>query len=206
MNFTTSDVAATLRRIASDVESRKDELTALDAAGGDGDMGISAANGFRAVRESLDQPAPDIGRLLIRAGEAIEDNAGATIGALLGAAFMRAGRALAGKTEISLADLSIALAAAEEAITSRGKASVGDRTLLDALMPARRALDEAIAEGSPASAIAKRVMDAAAAGVAATASMQPKFGRARWIGERAVGHPDAGAMLVRRMIEAALAR
>src|SRR3546814_6466544 len=104
------------------MEGEKDHLSGLDAAIGDGDMGVSIASGFRAVRAALEDGAPDIGRMLQQAGLAFSDAAGATIGALFSIALLRAAKLATGKAEIGSADLLAMGRAAEDGIRERGKA------------------------------------------------------------------------------------
>jgi dihydroxyacetone kinase-like protein len=195
---------AIIKRLGHDVECHREHLNALDAAVGDGDLGVSACNGFRAVCSRLDVPASDVGELLLRAGEDIEDNAGATIGALLGTALLKAGHAMAGKSELTLPDIAAALQAAETAIRVRGKADVGDKTILDVLVPVRKSLVDAIADNAALDEIVWRVRGAAERGVAYTVPLRAKFGRGRWIGARTEGHPDPGASLLHMMVESVL--
>lgn len=196
---------AALERLCVDLEQQREHLNALDAAVGDGDMGVSISNGFHAVRARLPEPATDAGKLLLRVGEDIEDNAGATIGALLGAAFLRAGRVLTGKTELALPDIAVALEAAEAGIRALGKAEVGDKTLLDVLVPVRNALVSAIAEDADPAEIRRQLCATAEAGVAATIPMRARFGRGRWLADRSEGHPDPGAKLLYLMVRSVLA-
>lgn len=197
-------VRVTLARLCDALEAQKERLNALDAAVGDGDMGISVGNGMRAVRARLSEPAADVGSLLVRAGDDFEDSAGATIGALVGAALQRAGHALAGKTVIGLPDIAAALEAAEAAIRARGKAEVGDKTLLDVLVPLRTTLTAAIEAGVAPPEAGRRLRAAAEAGVAATVPLRAKFGRGRWLAERTEGHPDPGATLLQLMVQSVL--
>lgn len=191
-----TQVRAAIVRATSDLEAHTKYLSELDAAIGDGDMGLSIANGCRAIRAELPEDGAEISGLLGEAGLIFSEAAGATIGALVGTALIRAGGAAKGKSSITLADLAQMLCAAESGIRDRGKAEAGDKTLLDAIIPAREALEaaatgrEALAKGG------KAAVAAAKAGTTATIEMTAKFGRGRWLGERSKGHQDAGATAV----------
>lgn len=134
--ITSADVLAALHRMADDLEAAKDFLCQLDAAVGDGDQGVTMAIGFRAVRNGL--PAlqgQDIGTIITKSGLTFNGTAASTIGALLATGCMRAGREVEGRQEISLAELAKMAEAAQAGIQERGKAQVGDKTVLDMLAP-----------------------------------------------------------------------
>jgi dihydroxyacetone kinase-like protein len=153
------------------------------------------------VRDGLAGHGQDIGRLLFKVGMDFSNSAGSTMGALLGTAFMRAGKQVQGQAEVSLADLARMVKAAEDGIKEKGKANPGDKTMLDALIPAREALEQAAHDGADMAAALSKAQAAAQAGVLATVNMQAAFGRARWLGERSIGHQDPGATLVYLIIE-----
>jgi phosphoenolpyruvate---glycerone phosphotransferase subunit DhaL len=183
--------------MAKALENHADRLNALDAALGDGDMGVTMRLGARAVPAELAGMADAEPAVLIsRAGMAFNRAAASTIGALIATAGMRLGREFKGATEIDLPLLARGLAAAEAGIRERGKAQRGDKTLLDALIPAVEALQAAAAAGVSLEEAGTLALAAAEAGEAATIPMQSKVGRAGWVGERTVGHPDPGAAAV----------
>lgn len=194
-------VVAILTTLTHDLQAKKDRLIELDSAVGDGDLGITVDRGFQGVRDGLSGYPQDIGKILFKAGFDFSNSAGSTMGALMGTAFMRAGKQAQGQTALSLADVVRLVKAAEDGIKEKGKASPGDKTMLDALIPAREALEQAAREGSAILGAMERAQAAAEKGTAATASMQAAFGRARWLGERTVGHVDPGAALVVMMVE-----
>lgn len=189
-------VRAAIVGTCNGLEAETSRLSELDAAIGDGDMGLSIANGCRAIREELPSEGATVATLLSEAGLIFSESAGATIGALVGTALIRAGKAVRDKETLELADLAAMLAAAEQGIAERGKAQAGDKTLLDALIPARHALENAIAGGKSEQETVTAVLRAARQGVTATKDMVAKFGRGRWLGERSRGHEDAGATAV----------
>src|SRR5512134_2409189 len=139
--ITSADVLAILAKMATDMEAQKDYLCELDGAMGDGDQGVTMAIGFGAIRKVLDSlKDQDVGAIITKSGLAFNGTAASTIGALLAIACMRAGREARGKHEIGLADVARMLEAAQLGIQERGKAQVGDKTVLDAIPPAAAAL------------------------------------------------------------------
>jgi len=193
-----------LRGTTLELEAAKDRLTELDAAVGDGDLGITMTRGSQAIREGLGTE-PDLGRILIKAGMDFGNSAPSTMGALLGTALMRAGKAVQGQTNATSQDVLRMVTAAEEGIRERGKAQPGDKTMLDALVPAREALEHALARGSNLSEAVQSAAAAARRGMLATINMEASMGRARWLGGRTIGHQDPGATVV-AFIFASLAR
>jgi dihydroxyacetone kinase-like protein len=176
------------------IETNRDHLTQLDAAIGDADHGINLSRGFTAVLAALDakQPATP-GAVLTLTGSTLISKVGGASGPLYGMAFRRAGQALGTAEEVDLPALGQALDAALAGVQQIGAAREGDKTLVDALAPATRALAKAVAEGAtPGDALAA-VTAAAAEGAAATVSMEARKGRASYLGPRSVGHEDPGA-------------
>lgn len=183
-----------LTRVADRIEAAREDLCALDAIAGDGDLGVTLATGFGAIRPLIETPpAEDAGQLLAQIGMQLGRAAPSTMGTLTATAFLRAGTKVRGKTDLTADDLAGMLEAAAQGIKDRGKADVGQRTALDALVPAAEAARAAAAAGQPPAAVLAQAADAAEAGAAATADMEPKVGRAAWIADRARGHRDAGA-------------
>ncbi len=200
-----ADVLAALAHVAADMEGRKDELCALDAAIGDGDQGVTMAIGFRAIREAL--PAlqeQDIATIITKSGMAFNGAAASTIGALFATACMRAGREVEGREELGLGDVAQMLEAALRGIQERGKAQLGDKTVLDALGPAAKAARNAAESGVPLVEGLRQALAAAEAGMKATIPLQSKIGRAAWIADRTVGHQDPGATSFYLMFRAAV--
>lgn len=186
-----------LRAICEEVERNKDYLCELDAALGDGDHGISMAKSFHAVALRLDGlgNAP-LSEVLQAVGMTLISEVGGAMGPLFGTAFLRAGKVAAGKESLTSSDLAQMLRAAEEGIVQRGKAQPGDKTMLDALHPAVEAAQRAAAEGATTRDVLRAAAAASAQGVAATKEMVAKVGRASRLGERTLGHQDAGATSV----------
>lgn len=207
-HLTYAQAHALLAQLADDVIASKDELTNLDAALGDGDLGRTVERGFRAIQTVLGEPAaePDLGKLFFKAGKAFSTAAASSFGALLGTAFMQGGMALKGQTQASAADIVRAMQAALTALIERGKANVGDKTMLDALSPAIDAMSAFLAANpndAPLAVCMRSGADAAQAGAVRTEMMQSQIGRASWQGERSIGHIDPGARAVAIMLDSA---
>ena len=203
--ITNTELLALLQQMATDLIAQKDYLCQLDGAMGDGDQGVTMAIGFGAIQAAL--PAlqgQDIGTILTTSGLAFNGTAASTIGALLATAWLRAGKEVKGKTEIGLTDLAAMAAAASAGIQERGKAQLGDKTVLDALAPTVAALQTAAAQGTPLPTALAQALAAAEAGLAATIPLKAKVGRAAWIAERSVGHQDPGATSFYLMLKSAV--
>ena len=192
--ITSADVLAILEKMATDMEAQKDYLCELDGAMGDGDQGVTMTLGFGAIRKNLEAlKDQDVGAIITKSGLIFNGTAASTIGALLATACMRAGREAKGKREIGLADAAKMLEAAQIGIQERGKAQVGDKTVLDALAPTVVTLKAAAEKAVPLPEALTQSLAAAEAGLKATIPMKSKMGRAAWIAERSVGHQDPGA-------------
>jgi dihydroxyacetone kinase-like protein len=203
--ITNTELLALLQQMATDLIAQKDYLCQLDGAMGDGDQGVTMAIGFGAIQAAL--PAlqgQDIGTILTTSGLAFNGTAASTIGALLATAWLRAGKEAKGKTEIGLTDLAAMAAAASAGIQERGKAQLGDKTVLDALAPTVAALQTAAAQGTLLPTALAQALAAAEAGLAATIPLKAKVGRAAWIAERSVGHQDPGATSFTLMLKSAV--
>jgi dihydroxyacetone kinase-like protein len=176
------------------IETNRDHLTQLDAAIGDADHGINLSRGFTAVLAALDAKQPETpGAVLLVTGSTLISKVGGASGPLYGMAFRRAGQALGTAEEVDLPALSQALDAALAGVQQLGAAREGDKTLVDALAPATRALAKAVAEGAAQGDALAAVTAAAAEGAAATVPMEARKGRASYLGPRSVGHEDPGA-------------
>ena len=203
--ITSAELLALLQQMATDLIAQKDYLCELDGAMGDGDQGVTMAIGFGAIQAALPALAgQDIGTILTTSGLAFNGTAASTIGALLATACLRAGKEVKGKTEIGLADLAAMAEAAAAGIQERGKAQRGDKTVLDALLPAATALRAAATAGAGIEAALQAALAAAEAGVQATIPLKAQVGRAAWIAERSVGHQDPGATSFTLMLKSAV--
>jgi dihydroxyacetone kinase-like protein len=179
-------------------------LTELDSAVGDGDFGISLDRGFTAVQTELGaNPPADLRTVFQNAATVLIRTMGGTSGPLLGTFFLRAGAACAGKSELAPADVVAVFQAGVDGIQQRGKGALGDKTMLDALIPAVDAMRGALEGENALAEILDRGAAAAEAGMQATKTMQARKGRASYLGDRSVGHQDAGATGAHLLLRAA---
>ncbi len=200
--LTRADVEAALRKQAEDLMAKADELRELDAAIGDGDLGITVTIGFQALCEALPQlEGADISTLLTRAGMAFNRKAASTFGALYATMLMRAARVAKGRDTIGAAEFAAMLSAAAEGVQERGKAQLGDKTMLDALVPAAQAAVAAVESGASLGEVAERAAQEADEGARATVGMRARAGRSSWFGERTEGVQDPGATAVSLMLQ-----
>jgi dihydroxyacetone kinase-like protein len=182
----------------------RQQLTDLDSAVGDGDFGISLDRGFTAVQAELTaNPPADLRAVFQNVATVLIRTMGGTSGPLLGTFFLRAAAASAGKSELAPGDVVALFQAGVEGIQQRGKAALGDKTMLDALLPAVDAMREALEAGTDLADIVERGAAAAEAGVQATRTMQARKGRGSYLGERSVGHQDPGATGAHLLLKAA---
>jgi phosphoenolpyruvate---glycerone phosphotransferase subunit DhaL len=193
-----------VRTIAQTSVDNEREFGELDAVVGDGDFGYSLARGFEIVLaewDTYDRSEPSA--FLQKIALTISKRVGGTSGPLWGTAFLRAAAAVKGKAELTGADVVAMLRGAAEGIKKRGNSDVGDKTLLDALVPMTDAIAVQLAAdpSAPAAEVAKVAASAARAAADATTSMQAMRGRASYTGERSIGSPDAGAVAVAVMAE-----
>lgn len=169
-------------------------LTDLDAAIGDNDHGINMARGFKKVEDDLPGLAgKDIGAVLKKVGMDLVSTVGGSAGPLYGTGFMKAGAKAAGKMEISLDDFLDMMQEAIGGVQLRGKAVEGEKTMLDAMIPAEKAMREAAAAGKTVKEVLDAGVQAAEAGVEYTKTIIATKGRASYLGERSLGHQDPGA-------------
>jgi dihydroxyacetone kinase-like protein len=194
MAVTQAQILAWVERYAGVVAEQKQYLTGLDAAIGDGDHGINMDRGFQAVLVKL---APvrdkDIGTLLKTTGMALVGSVGGAGGPLYGTFFLRAGAALADKTEVSGEELVAALEAGLKGVVERGKANRNDKTMVDTLAPAIERAKQSLAEGVSVVSALAAAAGAAEEGMKATIPLKALKGRASYLGDRSIGHQDPGA-------------
>lgn len=200
--LTTIDLASILKKVATDLESHSEELRQLDAVIGDGDLGVTVELGSKALREYLASSDEDtIGQLLAKCGMQFNKASPSTFGTLLASAFMGAGKAVLGKEKIDIADTGLMGDGAIDGVKKRGKAEVGDKTMLDCLVPAVEAFKKELADGIDPEVALKDAVTAAEEGMKATIPMMSKHGRASWHRENTVGVQDAGATATYYLIE-----
>jgi dihydroxyacetone kinase-like protein len=198
------DVVAWLRLLAERLHAEKEYLTELDSAIGDADHGINMDRGFTAVMAKMPAlPAGDIGGLLKGVGMTLVSTVGGASGPLYGTFFLQLGGGTAGKADIELGDFATAMEAGIAGIQRLGKAEPGDKTMLEALLPARDALRGGLDRGdAPVDALAAAVA-AAEQGMLATIPLVARKGRASYLGERSAGHQDPGATSSHLLLKAA---
>jgi dihydroxyacetone kinase len=168
-------------------------LTGLDQAMGDGDLGINLSRISTALQNYIQSAdTSDLGKFIMQAGMETNKAAPSTMGTLLATALMRAGKEVKGLDELSAENLSSMLNAAAQGMQERGKASLGDKTILDALIPAAEAFSEAVEEGAPLDLAGEKMFNAALDGRDKVTPLRSKIGRASWVGERTEGRIDPG--------------
>jgi dihydroxyacetone kinase-like protein len=178
----------------------RDYLIQLDAATGDGDLGLTMTKGFSKVDETLRNGIEsDVGKLFVHAGMIMTQTVPSTMGTLIATGLIRGGKVLTGKTEINLAEFTVMLRAFEDGVASRGKSKPGERTLLDSIHPAVLVLEKAgaisLGEGL------RKALAAAETGVEETKTMEPVHGRSVYHKGSALGMPDQGALVGMLMIK-----
>ena len=200
------DVVRWVRSFADEIAENKDFLTELDSAIGDADHGIKMNRGMTAVVGKLDGLADaDIAATMKAIGMTLVSTVGGAGGPLYGTLFLQFGTSTTGKERLELADWAAMIAAGVEGVKARGKAELGDKTMVDALSPAKDALAEAVGEGGTLPAALAAAAVAAEEGMKATIPLVARKGRASYLGERSAGHQDPGAtsswMLMRTAAE-----
>ncbi len=201
-----SDVELVIKTMADTAVENEKYFSDLDAVVGDGDFGYSLARGFEKVLEGWDDfDRTDPGTFVKRVAVVITSRVGGTSGPIWGTAMLRMGATIGDKTELTADDVIAGLNAAVEGIKARGGADLGEKTLLDALVPATERLKTSLAasDGSRASVAAaiSEAAQTARASAEATREMVAQRGRAAYSGERSIGSLDAGAVAVAVMFE-----
>ena len=192
--ISTSRMLKALEAMCDTIETEKDYLSELDGAIGDGDHGDNMAKCFREVKKKLaETTATDMNTLFNDVGMVVLNSVGGAMGALYGTFFLKMAQESTGKKELGLDDLVRIFQTAEQGILDIGKASLGDKTLLDTLAPAVRSLEQSAKDGLSLSDAMASFEQAAQKGMQSTTDMLAKMGRASRLGERTIGHQDAGA-------------
>jgi len=192
-----------LQAIGHVMEANKEFLTQLDAAIGDADHGINMERGFKKVNSQLSTIADkDIGSIFKSTGMALISSVGGASGPLYGTLFLRAGTVASGKHELNTTELAGVLKAGLSGVIERGKAQVGDKTMVDALTPAVKAFEQAAEDGVGIAEALGQTVAAAEQGMKDTIPLIARKGRASYLGERAIGHQDPGATSVYLIIKA----
>lgn len=193
MGFDGKALVNAIERVSTALLDNQEYLLALDQAVGDGDLGITLAKIAVALREyAAATPTDDLGKFLAGAGMAANRVGSSSMGTLLATALMRAGKEARGLGEVTPHQLAAMLAAADQGVIERGKAQMGDKTLVDALHPAAEAFAAAVAGGSDLPAAGLALLRAAEEGRDRVTPLQSRIGRASWVGERTIGQVDPG--------------
>mgnify|MGYP000970099890 CR=1 FL=1 len=188
---------------AADIAEQRDYLVDLDRAIGDGDHGENMDRGFKAAVEALgqDQPA-SVAEVLKTVAKTLMSTVGGAAGPLYGTAFLRASKA-AGGANLDGEGVAALIEGALDGIQARGKATTGEKTMVDAWGPASDAAAKAASEGADEIAVLEAAAAAAAEGAAATEPMKATKGRASYLGERSIGHLDPGAVSMAMILDSA---
>ena len=197
---TKTQVIDIIHKVSAAIGENAQFLTDLDNAIGDGDHGINLARGFKKVEEELPAVAEkDIGAILKKVGMTLVSTVGGASGPLYGTAFMKAGDAVKEKEEVTAEDFTAMLEAGIGGVQLRGKAEKGEKTMLDAMIPALEAMRAA--GTADAKAMLAAGLKAAKEGVEYTKTIIATKGRASYLGERSIGHQDPGATSFTVMLE-----
>ena len=197
-----SKVLEILSAIAAKIEEEKGYLTELDQPIGDSDHGINLARGFGAVAGKLESLADkDLGMIMKTVGMTLVSTVGGAAGPLYGSAYMKAAGPVNGKMEMDLDDFINMLTEAIAAVEHRGKSTVEEATMLDAMVPSLEAIKAAKEEGKSAKEVLEAGSKAAWAGAEHTKDLVATKGRASYVGERGLGHQDPGATSYSYMLE-----
>lgn len=202
---TRDEIVDWLEKLAEVLTENKEYLTELDSAIGDADHGINMKRGIDRVMEKLPSVADkDIGNILKTAGMTLISSVGGASGPLYGTFFMRGGMAAAAKEELSAEDLLEVLQAGVDGIVQRGRAQPGDKTMVDAWLPALAAYRGALDSGGDELAALRAAVAGANQGMEDTIPLQARKGRASYLGARSIGHQDPGATSSYLMLKALL--
>jgi phosphoenolpyruvate---glycerone phosphotransferase subunit DhaL len=189
-----SDIVAAMGRVAAALDAQHEYLTDLDAAMGDGDLGITVCKIAMALTDyaAAGAPTEDLGKYIAALGMAINKVAPSTLGTILATGLLRAGKEARGISQLDAARLATMLTAANAGIQEKGGARPGDKTVVDALNPAAEAFAAAVAANESLPSAGEKMLAAAEAGRDSVTAQRSKIGRASWVGERTEGRVDPG--------------
>ena len=196
--ITTDSIKTAATKIAQLIEESADELNAADGLLGDGDLGITMVRGFREIIEVRDSLPDDVGMALFQCAKAFTKSSGSSYGTLLATGLMSVAKKKKGQQEIQVEEISALLNDALDAMKQRGKAELGDKTVLDVIA----ASSQAAKDQSDGSSVLKAINDAVTNTIDEFRSRQSKIGRARIFSEKSIGLDDPGMLAFRKMIEA----
>lgn len=196
--ITTDSIKTAATKIAQLMEESADELNAADGLLGDGDLGITMVRGFREIIEVRDSLPDDVGMALFQCAKAFTKSSGSSYGTLLATGLMSVAKKKKGQQEIQVEEISALLDDALDAMKQRGKAELGDKTVLDVIA----ASSQAAKDQSDGSCVLKAINDAVTSTIDEFRSRQSKIGRARIFSEKSIGLDDPGMLAFRKMLEA----
>lgn len=198
----TETIISVLVKIAERINKEKDFLTELDNKIGDGDHGINMNRGFEALKPKLtsvsDKQPSEVFKLV---GMTLVSTVGGASGPLYGTMFLNMSKALVGKDEINMPDFLEAVKSGIDGVSMRGKSTEGEKTMLDSMYPAIRAMNEKSADAKSNAEIIEAGVKAAQKGIEYTKTIVATKGRASYVGERSIGHQDPGATSFTMMLE-----
>lgn len=198
-------VIKTLENITRKIDENKGYLSELDAIIGDGDHGINLSKGFNEVIVAVKNDENlSIDKILKKAGMTLVSKVGGASGPLYGTGFMKASMVIKDKDEVNIEDFIKMLSVALEGIKMRGKAVEGEKTMIDSMAPAIRAMEKSFNENKSEKEIINKGVVGAKIGVEKTKKMIATKGRASYLGERSLGHQDAGATSFTLLLEGVL--
>ncbi|MEC7213706.1 MAG: dihydroxyacetone kinase subunit L [SAR324 cluster bacterium] len=196
--ITTDSIKTAATKIAQLMEESADELNAADGLLGDGDLGITMVRGFREIIEVRDSLPDDVGMALFQCAKAFTKSSGSSYGTLLATGLMSVAKKKKGQQEIQVEEISALLDDALDAMKQRGKAELGDKTVLDVIA----ASSQAAKDQSDGSIVLKAINDAVTSTIDEFRSRQSKIGRARIFSEKSIGLDDPGMLAFKKMLEA----
>ncbi len=196
--ITTDSIKTAATKIAQLMEESADELNAADGLLGDGDLGITMVRGFREIIEVRDSLPDDVGMALFQCAKAFTKSSGSSYGTLLATGLMSVAKKKKGQQEIQVEEISALLNDALDAMKQRGKAELGDKTVLDVIA----ASSQAAKDQSDGNSVLKAINDAVTSTIDDFRSRQSKIGRARIFSEKSIGLDDPGMLAFRKMLEA----
>ena len=196
--ITTDSIKSAATKIAQLMEESADELNAADGLLGDGDLGITMVRGFREIIEVRDSLPDDVGMALFQCAKAFTKSSGSSYGTLLATGLMSVAKKKKGQQEIQVEEISALLDDALDAMKQRGKAELGDKTVLDVIA----ASSQAAKDQYDGSSVLKAINDAVTSTIDEFRSRQSKIGRARIFSEKSIGLDDPGMLAFKKMLEA----
>lgn len=196
--ITTDSIKTAATKIAQLMEESADELNAADGLLGDGDLGITMVRGFREIIQVRDSLPDDVGMALFQCAKAFTKSSGSSYGTLLATGLMSVAKKKKGQQEIQVEEISALLNDALDAMKQRGKAELGDKTVLDVIA----ASSQAAKDQSDGSSVLKAINDAVTSTIDEFRSRQSKIGRARIFSEKSIGLDDPGMLAFRKMLQA----